>query len=182
MGRCQAFAFRGDPEDTFFIVKRFGRRPVSLGKNVKLGYSRDEMFEVVFSCRKTTHNFVPWCKKSHVTFRDQDRLLAELVIGFPPLFGESYNSHVTLFKPHLVCAVCTDMAMFQHLKTVWKFEPIPDQPYACKLDFAVSFAFKSSVHTYLAKRFFDEVIKQNVKAFLDEAQRKFGPERPFRKL
>jgi ribosome-associated toxin RatA of RatAB toxin-antitoxin module len=47
------------------------------------------------------------------------------VIGFPPIFGESYRSHVSLFRPNLVTAVSTDMKLFRHLKSVWKFqEPI----------------------------------------------------------
>lgn len=105
-------------------------------------------------------------------------MLASLVIGFPPIFGESYNSHVVLFKPGLVTAVCTDMKLFHHLKTVWKFEDLPEgggNTQGCQLDFAVSFAFKSTMHSYLAQRFFDDVIKQNVNAFLTQAQVKFGP-------
>ena len=142
-----------------------------------LGYSPEQMFEVV-SRVEDYNQFVPWCKKSKVNFRDEEHLLASLVVGFPPLFGEAYNSHVVLFKPHLVTAVCTDMTMFHHLKTVWKFETIPGHPNACNLDFAVSFAFKSSMHSYLAKRFFDDVIKQNVQAFLNQARKKYGPPIP----
>ena len=102
---------------------------------------------------------------------------AALVIGFPPIFGESYNSHVVLFKPNMVTAVCTDMKLFHHLKTVWKFEDLPngDNKKGCQLDFAVSFAFKSTMHSYLAQRFFDDVIKQNVNAFLTQAGFRFGP-------
>ena len=37
------------------------------------------------------HKFVPWCKKSKVNFADEESLDANLVIGFPPLFGESYK-------------------------------------------------------------------------------------------
>ncbi len=41
------------------------------------------------------------------------------VIGFPPVFGESYRSHVSLFEPHLITAMSTDMTLFRHLKSVW---------------------------------------------------------------
>ena len=37
------------------------------------------------------HKFVPWCKKSKVNFADDEYLDADLSIGFPPLFGESYK-------------------------------------------------------------------------------------------
>ena len=141
-----------------------------------LGYSKEQMFEVV-SRVEDYHKFVPWCKKSIVTMRTNDHLTASLVIGFPPIFGEAYNSHVVLFKPNIVTAVCTDMKLFHHLKTVWKFEDTEelDSAQACLVDFAVSFAFKSSMHSYLAQRFFDDVIKQNVNAFLTQAQNRYGP-------
>lgn len=143
-----------------------------------LGYSCEQMFNVVSEVERY-HSFVPWCKKSLVTVRTKDQQLkADLIVGFPPLFGESYQSTVTLFEPYLVTAVCTDMTMFNHLRTVWKFRPIEDDKNSqkCQLDFAVSFAFRSSVHSYFSRLFFDEVIKKNVKAFLTEAESRYGRE------
>ena len=93
------------------------------------------------------------------------------------LAGESYTSQVTFFPPHIVTAVCTDMNLFNELKTVWKFgRGLEENADSCSLDFAVSFQFKRSAHAYLSKMFFDEVIKRNVSAFLEEAERNFGPE------
>ena len=57
-------------------------------------------------------------------------------------FNGNKKSHVKLFKPHLITAVCTDMNMFDHLKTVWKLEHVPREKQFCRLDFAVSFAFR----------------------------------------
>ena len=91
--------------------------------------------------------------------------------------GESYTSHVTLFEPHLVTAVCPAMQLFHHLKTVWKFSPgLEDNPNTSQLDFAVAFQFRGSVHSTVSRLFFDEVIRRNVNAFLSEAEARFGPE------
>jgi len=46
----------------------------------------------------------------------------------------------------------------------------------CLVDFAVSFQFRHNIHSSISKLFFDEVIKQNVKSFLNQAQKRFGPE------
>ena len=78
----------------------------------------------------------------------------------------------------------TDEARFKKktakLKRVSHFAKGPDgnpmgDVQACQLDFAVSFAFKSTMHSYLAQRFFDDVIIQNVNAFLNQARAKYGP-------
>ena len=69
------------------------------------------MFEVV-SRVEDYHKFVPWCKKSKVIVRTNDHLTASLVIGFPPIFGEAYNSHVVLFKPNIVTGIVTHSISF----------------------------------------------------------------------
>ena len=58
--------------------------------SITLGYTCDQMFDVVSEVQNY-HRFVPWCKKSNVIFSDEESLDADLVIGFPPLFGESYK-------------------------------------------------------------------------------------------
>ena len=38
------------------------------------------------------------------------------------------------------------------------------------------FFFRKKLHSYLAQKFLDDVIKQNVNAFLKEAQNRYGKE------
>ena len=142
-----------------------------------LGYSSEQMFSVVSEVERY-HSFVPWCKKSLVKKRTDEQLTADLVVGFPPMFGESYTSVVTLVEPYLVTAVCQDMKMFHHLKTVWRFRPVEDgkKGQKCQLDFAISFAFRNSSHAYFSRMFNDEVIKKNVNAFLKQAELRYGRE------
>jgi hypothetical protein len=55
-------------------------------------------------CRYTpvqVFDFVPWCQKSKVLWRTDDKMDAELEIGFK-LFVERYISHVELAYPKLV--------------------------------------------------------------------------------
>ena len=177
-----------------------------------LGYSCEQMFSVVSEVEKY-HSFVPYCKKSLGEFyhtnickkatiflmtffslkfavrtkKEDGTKIADLVVGFPPIFGESYTSTVTCIEPYLVTAVCTDMSMFKHLKTVWKFKPVKDRNgngsenggknlQKCQLDFAVAFEFRNNVHSYASRLFFDEIIKKNVLAFLSQAELRYGRE------
>ena len=163
----------------FFRHYSTGGKPTIYSERRILGYSADEMFNVI-SQVEHYNKFVPWCKKSQVISKGHSSSKAKLIIGFPPVISESYTSHITLIRPNLVAAVCTDMKLFKVLKTVWKLDDNKKYPgviNSCTLDFAVKFEFTRSLHSSLSRYFFDDVIKANVEAFLVEAERRYGPSR-----
>ena len=83
-------------------------------------------------------DFVPFCKKSVFWSRRPEHMRADFVIGFLPIH-ESYTSNVTLHRPYLVRAVCTDGKLFNYMLTEWKFSPeLKENPQSRTIDFAVS--------------------------------------------
>lgn len=133
----------------------------------------DQMYAVVADV-ENYYKFVPFCKKSMVYNKKDGFLKADLVIGFPPI-NERYTSNVTLSKPNLVRAECSDGRLFSYLLNHWRFSPgVKDIPQSCVIDFAVSFQFKSAIHSQLANFFFDQLVIQMEKAFIDEAEERFG--------
>lgn len=133
----------------------------------------EQMYDVVADVENYS-NFVPFCKKSVVTTKNATSLKAFLIVGFPPVV-ESYTSNVSLVKPSLVKAVCTEGKLFHHLLTVWRFsQGLKNNPYTCIIDIFVSFEFRSPLHSQLANLFFNELVRQMEHAFYDEAEVRYG--------
>lgn len=135
----------------------------------------DQMYSVV-SDVANYNKFVPFCKKSHVLKSTPEFLKADLIIGFPPIV-ESYTSNVTLVRPRMVKAICTDGRLFNHLDTIWKFSPaLKNNLQSCIIDFHISFEFRSALHSHFAHLFFDALVRQMEVAFINEAKVRYGKE------
>lgn len=158
---------------TFLSFPKQSRTREYCGRQL-VGYTMEQMFEVV-SDVGNYYKFLPWCKKSIVLKRTLDNLKADLIIGFPPI-NESYTSNVTLVKPYLVKAECTDGRLFHHMLTVWRFSPgLKREQQSCVIDFQITFEFRSALHSSLSNLFFDQVARQMEGAFIREVGRRYGP-------
>lgn len=137
-------------------------------------FTMEQMYEVV-SDVENYYKFVPWCKQSIVRTKSPSNLKADLIVGFPPI-NESYTSNVTLVKPYLVKAECSDGRLFHHLLTLWRFSSgLKREHQSCVVDFQIAFEFRSAFHSHLSNLFFDQVARQMEGAFIKEAGRRYGP-------
>ncbi|XP_063360012.1 coenzyme Q-binding protein COQ10 homolog A, mitochondrial [Cydia amplana] len=156
----------------FFSFPKQSRNREYRGRQL-VGYTMEQMYEVVADV-ENYHKFVPWCKQSVVKQKSSNRLVGELIVGFPPI-NENYTSIVTLVKPHLVKAECTDGRLFEHLITVWRFSPgLKKEQQSCVVDFHIDFEFRSVFHSQISNLFFDQVAKKMEGAFIAEVGNRFG--------
>ncbi|XP_072298244.1 coenzyme Q-binding protein COQ10 homolog, mitochondrial [Eucyclogobius newberryi] len=141
-------------------------RRMEYSESRTFGFSPEQIYAVVANVDQYSQ-FVPWCQKSRTATTANGRVLAELVIGFPPV-SERYVSELACVPNCHVRAVCRDGSLFRHLETVWSFSP-GAAPNSCHVDFFVSFEFKSLLHSQLARVFFEEVSREMVSAFESRA-------------
>jgi len=207
-------------------------------EKVILGYSREQMCDLVFNVEKYKE-FVPWCIDSHILdangssqtsankkinlnllkknktvalnlkettskkeIQTPKSFRARLEIGFPPI-KESYVSHVSMIRPHLVKAISRDTNLFEYLINEWKFHPHDmfdshlkqsmssqtehqqsqatkvqaqekDVEKSCIVEFYVSFKFRSKIYDQLSSLFLDQVFKNMVGAFNKRAELLYG--------
>lgn len=120
---------------------------------------------------------------------------AKLEIGYPPI-KESYISHVSMIRPHMVKAISTDTRLFEYLINEWKFHKLDNCSHPNKIDpiknnqdnelntnaedrciveFYVSFKFHSPLYTEFTNLFMDKIFKQMVGAFTRRARQLYGP-------
>ncbi|OTF69343.1 coenzyme Q-binding protein COQ10-like protein, mitochondrial-like [Euroglyphus maynei] len=111
--------------------------------------------------------FLPNCLESTVRSRSDNRMEAELVVGFPPLITEKYTSIIYLDKPNHVLVKGIDSTILKHLESEWKFEELNKK--RTLVTFNVKFEFHSTIHSRFMSMFFDDFTKKTMKAFLDRA-------------
>jgi len=119
-------------------------------------------------------HFLPFCRKSTDLVKGKDHRQTYLEIGIPPII-ESYVSHITFQRPHMIKAECRDGKLFKYLTTQWNLDPgLKENLNTAIITFFVSYEFKSQLHSAVANTFFSELVKQMEQAFFSEAGRRYG--------
>jgi coenzyme Q-binding protein COQ10 len=133
-------------------------------------YPADLMFAIVADVERYPE-FVPWTVSLRVLRREiqgkQEILTAETVVGFRAL-RERYKSRIVLDKPARTIDVTQTEGVFRELDTHWRFTP---EGEGCRIDFAISFEFKSRMLSAVAGSAFGLVVTQMTRAFEERAKK-----------
>jgi coenzyme Q-binding protein COQ10 len=143
--------------------------PIHKEKRV-LPYSPAQIYGLVIDIERYP-DFLPWCQGARVRTRQDDLIVADLIIGFK-MFRERFTSQVRPDAAGRRIDVVYAEGPFKYLENHWVFE---DHPDGCQIDFYVDFEFRSKLLQKVIEGLFHEAVRRMVHAFETRADQLYGP-------
>ena len=134
-----------------------------------LPYTPEQMFELVARVERYPE-FLPWCVASRIRSREENIIVADLVIGFK-MVRERFTSRVTLDRPRRIDVSYLEGPL-RYMNNHWVFKPHPSG--GTEIDFFVDFEFHSKVLQALIGELFHEALRRLVAAFEARARQLYG--------
>jgi ribosome-associated toxin RatA of RatAB toxin-antitoxin module len=142
---------------------------VKVEKSVLIARSAEQMFELVDGVERYPE-FLPWCNRTGVAFRDEVKTVATLHIHYL-----SVKSHFTTENtkdfPFSMSIRLLD-GPFRRLEGHWLFKPLSDS--ACKIEFQLSYEFSSRLFEKVIGPVFSRIADTFVEAFVRRADNVYG--------
>jgi len=133
-----------------------------------LRHTPEQLFALVADVHRYPE-FLPWCVAARVISHDENKLVADLTIGFK-MFRESFRSEVTLDAPRQVRVTYLN-GPFRYLNNTWTFTPVE---HGTDLAFFVDFEFRSRMLQMVIGTVFNEAVRLMVRAFERRAMALYG--------
>lgn len=138
-------------------------------KSVLIERSAQQMFDLVDRCEDYPQ-FLPWCARGEVTFRDALKTVATLHINY-----HSIKSHLTTENhkdaPGSMGIHLVD-GPFRHLEGSWRFKALTES--ACKIEFQLRYDFSSKLFEKVIGPVFNHIANTFVEAFVRRAEQVYG--------
>ena len=125
----------------------------------RLPYSPDQLFQLVADVERYPE-FLPWCIGAKIHERTNERLVADLTIGYG-ILRETFTSSVKL-TPSSRIDVDYIKGPFSRLTNFWTFRP---DGAGCVIEFHIDFEFRSRTLGRLMGLFFHEATRHMIAAF-----------------
>ncbi len=134
-----------------------------------LPYTPQQLFDLVADV-PSYREFLPWVSAVRVRSDSETEMVADLIVGFSAL-RETFTSRVKKDRPHTISVDYVDGPL-KYLRNEWIFRP--DGAGGTFVDFAVDFAFRSSLFERLAGQMFDRALRKMIGAFETRAAALYG--------
>jgi ribosome-associated toxin RatA of RatAB toxin-antitoxin module len=138
-------------------------------KSLLIERSVQQMFDLVDDV-EAYPQFLPWCSKTQVEFRDERKTVATLHINY-----RSVRSHFTTENEKeipLRMSIKLVDGPFRRLEGLWRFKPLAEN--ACKIEFQLSYEFSSKMFEKVIGPVFSQIANTFVDAFVRRADAVYG--------
>ncbi len=138
-------------------------------KSVLVGYSAAQMFELVDRV-EIYPQFLPWCARTDVTWRDEACVVATLHIDYHHL-KQSFTTENVRQSPQLI-EMRLKEGPFTALEGSWRFHELAAD--ACKVEFQLQYEFSSKLIENVVSPVFGFIAGNLVEAFVERAEKVYG--------
>jgi ribosome-associated toxin RatA of RatAB toxin-antitoxin module len=138
-------------------------------KSVLVPFTPEQMYELVDQAERYPE-FLPWCGKTHVEFRDEKTTRATLQISYRGV-KQSFSTHNANDRPSLI-DIRLVRGPFRRLHGTWRFTPLGDA--ACRIDFRLEYEFAGKVLERIVGPVFNHIANTLVDAFIHRAEQLYG--------
>lgn len=138
-------------------------------KSVLIERSAQQMFELV-DCCEDYPQFLPWCSRTELKFRDDAKTVATLHINY-----HAVKSHFTT-ENDKETPVSMNIRLvdgpFRRLEGSWRFLALAEN--ACKIEFKLHYEFSSKLFEKVIGPVFNHIANTFVDAFVRRAAQVYG--------
>jgi len=138
-------------------------------RSVLVPYSAQQMFDLVDDVEHYCE-FLPWCAGSKVLARTVHGKTARVDISFKGVTAHFTTKNTN--KPPESISIALQEGPFKALKGKWSFKALAAD--ACKVEFDLSYEFKTTVLETLVGPVFNHIAHTFIDAFVKRAEAKYG--------
>jgi coenzyme Q-binding protein COQ10 len=142
-----------------------------LSDTLILPYQPKQLYDMVLDIEKYP-KFLPWCEASRIIEKNNEFILADLIIKYKAFSG-AYRSKVvpTYTNNQYFIDVSLIEGPFTHLYNQWRFLKSDN---GTLLEFQLDFNFKSVLLEGFIKLIFEQATKKMITAFQERAKEIYG--------
>ena len=138
-------------------------------RSVLAAHPAERMFDLIEAAEHYPA-FLPWCASSTVLQRDDAVVVARLQVAYLGARFE-FTTRNPKRRPEWM-AIGLEQGPFQRFEGHWNLKPLSS--WGCRIDFALSYDFNSSLMGSLASPVFHRITDTLVDAFIQRADRVYG--------
>jgi ribosome-associated toxin RatA of RatAB toxin-antitoxin module len=133
-------------------------------KTVLVEHTPAQMYALVDDVEAYTQ-FLPWCAKAELKYRDEHKTVATLHIDFLSVKSHFTTENEKLFPAQMVMKLVD--GPFRRFDGQWHFRPLGE--HACKIEFRLHYEFSSKLFEKVIGPVFSRIANTFIEAFVQRA-------------